>query len=90
MSLASQKYLLKNFFGQSLNMQRMYENPRKILTKKGHNLTECLLDFPHFKEHYGMTALDLSKQQTYNADPTAKQQINFTGNLHQDDNVLIH
>lgn len=90
MSLASQKYLLKNFFGQSLNMQRMYENPRKILTKKGHNLTECLLDFPHFKEHYGMTALDLSKQQTYNADPTAKQQINFTGNLHQDDNVLTH
>ena len=68
----------------------MYENPRKILTKKGHNLTECLLDFPHFKEHYGMTALDLSKQQTYNADPTAKQQINFTGNLHQDDNVLTH
>lgn len=90
MSLASQKYLLKNFFGQSLNMQRMYENPRKILTKKGHNLTECLLDFPHFKEHHGMTALDLSKQQTHNADPTAKQQINFTGNLHQDDNVLTH
>ena len=86
MSLASQKYLLKTFFGQSLNTKRAYENLRKTLTKKGHiNLTECLLDYPLFKEHDGMTALDLSKEQVPNADPTAIQLIDFTGNLQQDD-----
>ena len=32
-----------------------------------------------------MRALDMSKQQVPNADPTAIQLIDFTGNLQQDD-----
>ena len=43
--------------------------------------TGCLLDYNYFKNHYKMTAIDLSKQQALDADPKAIQQINFTGNL---------
>ena len=42
--------------------------------------TGCLLDYPYFKKHYKLIAIDLSKQQTLDADPKAIQQINFTGN----------
>ena len=38
-------------------------------------------DYPYFKEHYKLIAIDLSKQQKLDADPKEKQQINFTGNL---------
>ena len=31
-------------------------------------------------------AIDLSKQKALEADPKAKQQINFTGNLERDEN----
>ena len=31
-----------------------------------------------------MIAIDVSKQQALDADPKAKEQINFTGNLAQD------
>ena len=34
-----------------------------------------------FKNYYKMIAIDLSKQQTLDADPKAIQQINFTVNL---------
>ena len=33
-----------------------------------------------------MIAIDLSKQKALEADPKAKQQINFTGNLEKDEN----
>ena len=36
-----------------------------------------------------MIAIDLSKQQALDADPKAKQQINFTGNLSGNNNRLI-
>ena len=36
-----------------------------------------------------MIAVDLSKQ-TYDADPRAIQQINFTANLHRADNTRIY
>ena len=40
--------------------------------------TGCLLDYPYFKKYYKLIAIDLSKQQTLDADPKAMQQINFT------------
>ena len=43
--------------------------------------TGCLLDYNYFKNYYNMIAIDLSKQQALDADPKAKQQINFIGNL---------
>ena len=36
-----------------------------------------------------MKAIDLSKQQALDADPKAKQQINFTGNLSRDGNAIM-
>ena len=35
-----------------------------------------------------LMGIDLSKQQKVNADQVAKQQINFTGNLERDGNVV--
>ena len=35
----------------------------------------------YFKKYYKMIAIDLSKQQALDADPKAKKQINFNGNL---------
>ena len=53
----------RNFFDQSINsMSDTYENIRKIATGKGdHYTTDCLLDYPYFKDNYKMIAIDLSK-----------------------------
>ena len=40
-----------------------------------------------FKKYYKIIAIDLSKQQALDADPKAMQQINFTGNLNQGEDV---
>ena len=40
-------------------------------------------------EHYKRLKIDLSKEQTLDADPKATQQINFTGNLYQPGNTTI-
>ena len=45
-----------------------------------------MLDYSYFKDHYKMIAIDLRKQQTLDADPTAIQHINFTANLDKDGN----
>ena len=59
-----------------------YENIRKLATGQGDDYTTgCLLDYIYFKNSYKMIAVDLSKQQTLDADPKAIQQINFTANL---------
>ena len=36
-----------------------------------------------------MIAIDLSKQQTLDADPKSRQQINFSANLDRDGNTTI-
>ena len=36
-----------------------------------------------------MVLMDLSKQQAFNADPRAIQQINFTGNLTREGNATM-
>ena len=36
-----------------------------------------------------MIAIDLSKQQAFNADPKTIQQINFNGNLNSDGNITL-
>ena len=40
-------------------------------------------------EHYKRLKIDLSKEQTLDADPKATQQINFTGNLYRPGNTTI-
>ena len=49
----------------------------------------CLLDYPHFKEHYGLIAIDLSKQQGLDANAKAIQQISFTGSLERAGNTTM-
>ena len=81
----------RNFFDQPINsMTKTYENIRKIATGQGDDYTTgCLLDYPYFKDHYKMIAIDLSKQQALDADPRAIQQINFTANLDRSGNITM-
>ena len=52
--------------------------------------TGYLLDYPYFKDSYEIIAIDLSKQQALDADPTGIQQINFTTNLDRAGNKRIY
>ena len=71
----------KNFLDQPVKSdERTYDNIQKIATGQGDDYTTaCLLDYTYFKDHYKMTATDLSKQQALDAEK-AIQQINFTVN----------
>ena len=81
----------RNFFDQPRNnIIKTYEKIRKIATGQGDDYTTgCLLDYSHFKENYKMIAIDLSKQQTFHADPRAIQQIDFTANLDRAGNATM-
>ena len=39
-------------------MTKTYENIRKISAGQGDDYTGCLLDYPYFKDHYKMIAID--------------------------------
>ena len=81
----------KNLVDEPINSNiKTYQNIRKIATGQGDDYaTGCLLDYPYFKDHYKMIAIDLSKQQALDADPRAIQQINFTANLDRAGNTSM-
>ena len=81
----------KNYFDQPINSNlKTYENIREIATGQGDDYTTgCLLDYSHFNNCYKMILIDLSKQQVFDADPRAIQQINFTANLDRDGNTTM-
>ena len=81
----------KKFFDQSINNDfKTYENIRKIATGKGDDYTTgCLLNYPYFKENFKIIAIDLSKQQSLDADLRAIEQINFTTNLNRAGNTTM-
>ena len=81
----------KNFFDQPVKRDiRTYDNIRKITTGQGDDYTTgCLLNYNYSKKYYKMVAIDLSKQQAFDADPKAIQQINFTGNLEEQSTILF-
>ena len=62
--------MVKFFFDQPIkNDIKTYENIRKIATGQEEDYTtDCLLDYPYFKENYKMIARDLCKQQALDAD----------------------
>ena len=61
-------------------MIKQYNEIRKSLTGQGDDYTTgCLLDFAYFKKNYRLIAADLSKQKALDTNPTAIQQIIFTG-----------
>ena len=82
----------ENFFDQPIKNNKVtYENIRKIATGQGDDYTtDCLLDYPYFMDTYKMIAVDLSKQQSLDADPRTIQQINFTANLDRAGNTRIY
>ena len=63
----------KNFFDQPINSElKTYENIRNIATGKGDDYTTgSLLDYTYFKNYWKMISIDLSKQQSFDADPRA-------------------
>ena len=81
----------ENFFDQPIKNNKVtYENIRKIATGQGDDYTTgCLLDYSYFADTYKMIAVDLSKQQALDADPTAIQKINFTANLDRAGNTRV-
>ena len=82
----------ENFFDQPIKNNKItYYNIRKIATGQGDDYTTgCLLDYPYFANTYKVIAVDLSKQQALDADPTAIQQINFTANLDRAGNTRVY
>ena len=57
---------------------RKYDKNWKIATGQGDDyITGCSLDYPYFKKHFKLTAIDLSKHQALDADPKAMQQFNL-------------
>ena len=71
-------------------MIKTYENIGKIATGQGDDYTTgCLLDYSYFKDYYKMIAVDSSKQQVLDGDPTAIKQINFTTNLDRAENTTM-
>ena len=66
-------------------------NIRKIATGQGDDYTTgYLFDYIYFKSYYKIIVVDLSKQQTLDADPKAIGQINFTANLDRAANTRIY
>ena len=81
----------KNVFDQPINSSlKAYEKIRRIATSQGDDYTTgCLLDYSYFKEDYRMIAIDLSKQQIFDANAGAIHQINFTANWDRDQNTTM-
>ena len=81
-----------NFFDQPVKGNKVtYENIRKISTgQEDDYTTDCLLDYPYFKDSYKMIPVDLSKKNELDVNPRATQQINFTENLDRIGNTRIY
>ena len=82
----------KSFFDKPVKNNKVtYENLRKTATGQGDDYTTgCLLDYIYFKNYYKMAVVDLSKQQTLDADPKATQEINFIATLDRAGNIRFY
>ena len=70
------------------NIEETYEKITQITDHSSYYRRGNLLDYEYFKEHYKLTAIDLSKQiELENKD--IKQQINLIGNLDRDDSAVM-
>ena len=57
------------------------ESRNKRDYNKKETKTGCLLNYPYFKGHLKIIAIDLIKQKELDADPKPIQEINFAVNL---------
>ena len=82
----------KDFFYQPVKNDKVtYKNIGKIATGQGDEYTTgCFLDYIYFKNYYKMIAINLSKQQSLDADPKAIQQTNFRANLDRAGNTIFY
>ena len=70
------------------NIEQTYKKIIQITDHSGYYTRGNLLDYEYFKEHYKLTAIDLSKQiELENKD--IKQQINFIGTIDRDDAAFM-
>ena len=81
----------QNVFDQPIrNNLTTYYNIGKISTGQGdYYTTYCFLDYNNFKNYNKMIAIDLCKHQALDANPKARQQINFTRNLEQQSTIFF-
>ena len=79
------------FFHQPVkNDLTTHDNIRKITAgQRDDYTTGCLLDYPYLKANYQLTAIDLYKQQAFDVNPEAIQQINFAGDLDRQGNTTF-
>ena len=70
----------RNFYDQPISDEiTKYNELIKLTTGKGEDYTTgCLLDYQYYKDHYLITACDLSKQKELDVDPKSIQQIEVT------------
>ena len=61
----------------------------EIFNGKLHFLCSAAVHYIYFQSYYEMVPIDLSQQQSLDADPKKIQQINFTGNLDRAGNTII-
>ena len=80
-----------NLFDQPVKNNFMtYDNIGKITTgQRDDYTTGCLLDSIYFNNYYKRIAIDLSKQQLFDADAKPIQQIHFTANLDGDGDTTM-
>ena len=79
----------KNFYDQAVNSNiKRSEKIRKLTTWQGEGYTSgSLLDYEYTKNHYRLIAVDLRRQKELDADPKAIQQIEFVGQLKNEEGV---
>ena len=82
----------RNFYDQPISDAiTKYDKLIKSCTGKGEDYTTgtgCLLDYQYYKNHYLITACDLSKQKELDADPRSIQQIEIVFVLGTNSQIL--
>ena len=78
----------ENLYDQPIDSDiKRYKTIRKLTTGQVEDYTTgCLLDYDYIKNHYRLTAVDLSRQKELDAYSKAMQQIEFVGQLKRQDN----
>ena len=70
--------------------KQTYDNIQKSTNHQWDDYTTgCSLEYPFFKDYYKLIAINPRKQQTFDVDLKAIQQINFTENLEWDGNTQM-
>ena len=81
----------KNLYDQAIDLDiKRYEEVRKVTTWQGKDYTTgCLLDYEYSKNHYRLIAVDLGRKKELDVDPKAIQQIEFAGQLKNEDGINV-